>query len=103
MKKEQVLAMVADLDTADELRDFAKETLSLNIPHNAGADTARKRIVEHINGEIETEDATQVAIADEKPIEKNSEGLRLLKNSRNGRLFTYTRELAKLKNMVEVE
>ena len=110
MKKEQVLELVAALDTAEELRDFAKETLGLNIPHNAGADTVRKRIIEHINAEnsddkpkdTAQEPETQGEANQEKEEEPKTKSVRRLKNTKNGRIFNYTQQLAKLKHMKEL-
>lgn len=107
MKKEQVLELVVGLETADELRDFAKETLGLNIPHNAGADTVRNRIIEHVNGESEPKKTPEEDKQDEPEADKQDEtpkpeGIRQLKNTKNGRVFSYTKQLAKLKHMKEI-
>lgn len=54
MDEQQILELVNNLSTADELRDFAKETLGLRVAHNAGAEAIRERILEHLHSAGET-------------------------------------------------
>lgn len=114
---EQLLELVAGLSTADELRDFAKETLGMRVAHNAGEDAIREKIMAHINAggdpesapdETDTShDAPAAASTGEAKHEApnpddEAPKPRLLKNTKNGRTFGYTKALAKLKHMEEV-
>ena len=115
-QKEQLLELVSGLSTADELRDFAKETLGVRVAHNAGADAIREKILAHLepdgdqSGDEETDAPNDAPAAAEdnrsqsspKDSDEEAPKPRRLKNSKNGRVFGYTKALAKLAHMKEV-
>lgn len=120
MNEDDLIEIINGISTADELRDFARETLGISIAHNASESTARKKILAHISsggsgepeggaGEVDTPNDAPTAAEDDrsqsasKDSDEEAPKPRLLKNTKNGRIFVYTEALSKLEKMVETE
>lgn len=122
--KQELIEMIHELDD-DQLDDFAKDMLDgMTFAHNAGPAAKRKKMLTHLEG-VEAADTTDESAdepaedqgeteksADEPEADATQESepepqpepvkpkQRMLKNTKNGRLFPYNERLAKAKHIV---
>jgi len=125
--KQELIEMIHELDD-EQLDDFAKDMLDgMTFAHNAGPATKRKKMLAHLEGAEATgttdesvdEPAEEQGKTEDETVEEPESGLdttqepkpepqpepvkpkqRMLKNTKNGRLFPYNERLAKAKHIV---
>lgn len=124
--KQELIEMIHELDD-DQLDDFAKDMLDgMTFAHNAGPAAKRKKMLAYLEGadatdntdESTDEPAEEHGETEEPTAELEAEAAqepepepqpepakpkqRMLKNTKNGRTFAYSKTLAKCKHIVEV-
>ena len=92
---ENLKEYVEQCEDAAELHEIAKEKFGEAIHNRTGLEKSKELVLAMIE-KAEQGDTPESSTQDQKPAQ------RMLKNTRTGNTFTYTKALAKNKNMVEV-
>ena len=110
MNKDELLEMIADLDTKAEMIAFGEETFGLKFTTRDTVEQVKQKLIAAASGdepeeaepEPEKEPETGVKdVVEEAP--DNLKGKRLLKHKSNGRIFIWSEKLAKNRNLYEVK
>ncbi|WP_108449352.1 hypothetical protein [Halomonas sp. BN3-1] len=102
-----LLKMIEDAETKDELEAIGKEHLGTDVDKRKGIETIRAALEELATEGADEEPQAAEPAAEAKPEPspakpKGKGETRLLKNTKNGRVVAYTAALAKVKHMKEV-
>ncbi|MBY6209085.1 MULTISPECIES: hypothetical protein [Halomonas] len=104
-----LLKMIEDAETKDELEAIGKEHLGTDVDKRKGIETIRAALEELAVESADEEPQAAEPAAEAKPepatapVKPKGKGeTRLLKNTKNGRVVAYTAALAKVKHMKEV-
>ena len=106
MDTTELLELIEELETKDEMKSFGEETFGLSFTTRETVEQVKQKLIDAASGKMpeEKKPEPKQEAPKQPPQEapKELEGRRLLKHKANGRIFPWSEKLAKNKNLYEV-